>query len=248
MTHPVWFPAHGRQGNATGWVASVSPGKDLLIMLGHVVGVYCFYVLVWFINSFTNDGSVLGVLMAITDEIPRSRITLTYRTQVNGTRADKALPFRLLVMGDFSKGTSVDRKKDLDQREIRNLDGKNLNQVIQNMGMTLNFSVPNRVDKKDPVDGSAPAPLQVNLKLDSMKSFSPVEVARQVPKINALLTLRKLLLELQGNLDNRKEFRQLVRQLAQSPEAVQKLKTELAAFKSMSLPKLAATNPQPPTT
>ena len=186
--------------------------------------------------------------MAITDEIPRSRITLTYRTQVNGTRADKALPFRLLVMGDFSKGTSIDRKKDLDQREIRNLDGKNLNQVIQNMGMTLNFNVPNRVDKKDPVDGSAPAPLQVSLKLDSMKSFSPVDVARQVPKINALLTLRKLLLELQGNLDNRKEFRQLVRQLAQNPEAVQKLKTELAAFKSMSLPKLAATNPQPPTT
>ncbi|NBD12989.1 MULTISPECIES: type VI secretion system contractile sheath small subunit [Corallococcus] len=187
--------------------------------------------------------------MAITDEIPRSRITLTYRTQVNGTRADKALPFRLLVMGDFSRGTSADRKKDLDQREIRNLDGKNLNQVIQNMGMTLNFSVPNRVDKKDPVDGSAPAPLEVNIKLDSMKSFSPVEVARQVPKINALLTLRKLLLELQGNLDNRKEFRQLVRQLAQNPQAVAKLKTELAAFQSLGLPKkLAATNPTPPTT
>jgi type VI secretion system protein ImpB len=162
--------------------------------------------------------------MAITDEIPKSRITLTYRTQVNGTRADKALPFRLLVMGDFSRGASSDRKKDLDQREIRNLDGKNLNQVIQNMGMSLSFKVPNRVDKKDPVDGSEPAPLQVDIKLDSMKSFSPVEVARQVPKINSLLTLRKLLLELQGNLDNRKEFRQLVR-----------------------LPKLAATNPPPPT-
>ncbi|MCY1042028.1 type VI secretion system contractile sheath small subunit [Corallococcus sp. bb12-1] len=186
--------------------------------------------------------------MAITDEIPRSRITLTYRTQVNGTRADKALPFRLLVMGDFSKGTSVDRKKDLDQREIRNLDGKNLNQVIQNMGMTLEFSVPNRVDRPDPADGSAPGTLPVKLKLDSLKSFTPVEVARQVPKINALLTLRKLLLELQGNLDNRKEFRQLVRQLAQDPKAVERLKTELAAFKSLGLPKLAATNPPPPTT
>ncbi|RYZ43931.1 MAG: type VI secretion system contractile sheath small subunit [Myxococcaceae bacterium] len=184
--------------------------------------------------------------MAITDEIPRSRITLTYRTQVNGTRADKALPFRLLVMGDFSKGTSVDRKKDLDQREIRNLDGKNLNQVIQNMGMTLEFSVPNRVDRPDPADGSA-GTLPVKLKLDSLKSFSPVEVARQVPKINALLTLRKLLLELQGNLDNRKEFRQLVRQLAQDPQAVARLKTELAEFSSLGLPKLAATNP-PPTT
>lgn len=184
--------------------------------------------------------------MAITDEVPKSRITLTYRTQVNGTRADKALPFRLLVMGDFSNGTSLDSKKDLDQREIRNLDGKNLNQVIQNMGMTLSFSVPNRVDKADPVDGSEPPPLPVTLKLDSMTSFTPLEVARQVPKINALLTLRKLLLELQGNLDNRKEFRQLVRQLAGDPKAVEKLKTDLAAFKSLGLPKLAATNPTPP--
>ena len=36
-----------------------------------------------------------------------------------------------------------------------------------------------------------------------------------VPKIKSLLLLRKLLLEVQGNLDNRKEFRKLMRALAQ---------------------------------
>ena len=84
--------------------------------------------------------------MAINDEIPKSRITLTYRTNVNGERAEKALPLRLLLMGNFSGGTSTDSKKDLDQRQIRNLDGKNLDQVMRDMNMRLSFQVPNRID------------------------------------------------------------------------------------------------------
>ena len=84
--------------------------------------------------------------MAINDEIPKSRITLTYRTSVNGERAEKALPLRMLIMGSFSAGTSVDSQKDLDQRQIRNLDGKNLESGDEGHGHPPEFKVPNRVD------------------------------------------------------------------------------------------------------
>ncbi|MFY0567100.1 type VI secretion system contractile sheath small subunit [Archangium lansingense] len=183
-----------------------------------------------------------GVRMAINDEIPKSRITLTYRTSVNGVRAEKALPLRLLLMGSFSGGTSADSQKDLDQRQIRNLDGKNLDQVMKDMDIRLQFQVSNRIDPGNSEQ------LDVELPIDSMKSFTPLQIARNIPKVRALLLLRKLLLEQQGNLDNRKEFRRLVRELAQNPEAVSALKKELQDFNGLKIPRplLSAGEAPPP--
>ncbi len=168
--------------------------------------------------------------MAITDEIPKSRLTLTYRTNVYGTPEDVTLPFRLLIMGDLSQGTSKDRKVDLDQRHIRQLDGKNLNSVMKDMNMSVKVSVPNRIDP----DRSES--LEVTLPITGMKSFTPAEIAENVPKVRALLLLKKLLLEVQSNLDNRKEFRQLLRQLAQDPSAAEALKEELKGFDDFKVP------------
>jgi len=168
--------------------------------------------------------------MAITDEIPKSRLTLTYRTTVSGEPEDVALPFRLLIMGDLSGGTSKDRQVDLDQRQIRALDGKNLNQVMNDMNMSVRVTVPNRIDPERAEELSVEVPIR------SMKSFTPAEVANSVPKIKALLLLKKLLLEVQANLDNRKEFRKLLRALAQDREAVEKLMSELSDFGDFKLP------------
>jgi len=169
--------------------------------------------------------------MAINDEIPKSRITLTYRTNVHGKKVDKDLPLRLLVMGDFSQGTSVDRKKDLDQRQLRNLDGKNLDQVMRDMNMSLQFTVKNQIDPANAEE------LEVNLPITSMKSFTPAEIAKNIPKVRALMLLRKLLLEMQSNLDNRKEFRRMVRELAQNPDAVAALQKDLKDFEGLKIPK-----------
>lgn len=180
--------------------------------------------------------------MAINDEIPKSRITLTYRTSVNGERAEKALPLRMLIMGSFSGGTSADSKQDLDQRQIRNLDGKNLDQVMKDMDIRLQFKVPNRIDPSNSEQ------LDVELPIDSMRAFTPLQIARNMPKVRALLLLRKLLLEQQGNLDNRKEFRRLVRELSQNPEAVAALRKELQDFNGLKIPRpqLPAGEASPP--
>lgn len=172
--------------------------------------------------------------MAVTDEIPRSRITLTYRTDVRGEPQDVALPYRLLLMGDFSAGSSTDRKVDLDQRQIRNLDGRNLDQVMKDMKMSVSFKVPNKIDPDNAEE------LDVDLPVNAMKSFTPAEVAQNIPKIKSLLLLRKLLLEVQGNLDNRKEFRRLLRALSQNPSAVTQLMGQLKGFESFKIPEAKA--------
>lgn len=174
---------------------------------------------------------------ALNDDIPKSRITLTYRTQVNGQFAERELPFRMLLLGNFSQGTSVDAKLDLDQRQIRNLDGKNLDQVMRDMKMTLRFEVPNEIDTQG-------GTLSVELPITSMKSFAPRDLARNIPKVRALLLLRKLLLEVQANLDNSKSFRAKVRALAKDPEAIKALreylKSQNQAFEGFKIPQLPA--------
>jgi type VI secretion system protein ImpB len=150
--------------------------------------------------------------VAINDEIPKSRITLTYRTDVSGEKEERDLPYRLLVCGDLSleKPTngstdSKERALDLDKRKVRDLNGVNLNEVMADIGAKLSVQVDNKINDKGQVD--------VNLSLDSMKSFSPDSIVDAVPELKSLVLLRKLLLEAQSNLDNRKEFRNKIRDL-----------------------------------
>ena len=168
--------------------------------------------------------------MAINDEIPKSRLTMTYRTKVDGEKENVTLPLRLLLMGDLSKGSSTDRQVDLDQRELRNLDGTNLDSVMEDMNMSMSFSVPNKIDPDKGED------VAVTLPITGMKSFEPAELCQHIPKLKSLLLLRKLLLEVQGNLDNRKDFRKLIRALAQDEDAVNSLLGELDGFDSFKLP------------
>jgi type VI secretion system protein ImpB len=169
--------------------------------------------------------------MAITDEIPRSRITLTYRTNVNGQAEDVTLPLRVLVMGNLSRKSSKDSRLELDKRQIRRLDGKNLNQVMQDMDMSVRFNVKNRINPQ-----AGGEEFEVNLPITATKSFLPAEVAQQVPRVKALLLLKKLLLEAQANFDNSKAFRNLLREAAQSGTSIESILKELPRFETYKLP------------
>ncbi|MCP3940800.1 MAG: type VI secretion system contractile sheath small subunit [Desulfobacteraceae bacterium] len=169
--------------------------------------------------------------MAVQDEIPKSRLTLRYKTEVNGQPEDLALPMRFLVTGDFSQGSSKDRKIDLDERNTRNMDGKNTNAIMKDMGISLNYSVDNKIN---PDQGEEE--LQVNLPFDSMKSFSPDQVAKNVPRIKGLLMLKELLQEVVSNVDNRKGYRKLLGELMGNEEALKKMMEELKDFESFKLP------------
>ncbi len=181
--------------------------------------------------------------MAIQDEIPRSRITLTYRTTIAGEPETVKLPLRLLILGDFSLGTSVDRKSDLEARGTRSVNGRNLDDLMKDMNMSLKLEdVKNWIDEGE---------LTVELPITQMKSFHPDEIVKHVPKLNALLLLRKLLVEMQSSIDNRKDLRKSVYELFENDAERKKLADQLkATHKSLVVPgSKAAPAPAPtPTT
>jgi type VI secretion system protein ImpB len=168
--------------------------------------------------------------MAVQDEVPKSRITLVYKTEVDGEPNSVDLPLRLMIPADFSMGTSKDRKVDLDQRAPRNIDGSNANDLMRDMGISLALNVPNRIN------GGNGETMDVNLSISSMESFSPHEIAQQVPQIRALLLFKKLLEEIQSNIANKKEFSQLLNKLYSDEEALAKVRGELEQY-APTLPK-----------
>ncbi len=168
--------------------------------------------------------------MSIQDEIPKSRLTLRYKTEVNGQPEDINLPLRMLVAGDLSQGSSKDQKVDLEERRMRSLDGRNLDAVMKDMDMSLKFTVDNKIDPDKEEE------LQVDLPIDSMRSFSPDQIAQHVPKLKGLLMVKELLQEIVSNMDNRKDFRKLLGELLSNQEALGEMMKEFEGFDSFKLP------------
>lgn len=168
--------------------------------------------------------------MAIQDEIPKSRLTLRYKTEVSGQPEDVSLPLRLLVEGNFSMGSSKDRKLDLEERRLRTLDGTNTDAVMKDMGMSLKFAVSNKIDPEMAED------MDVEIPVDSMRSFSPDHIAKHVPKLRGVLQMKKLLEEVVSNVDNRKDFRKLLNELMSDEEALGKMMEQLKGYESLKLP------------
>ena len=153
----------------------------------------------------------------------KDRISITYKTTVNGTPAVVDLPFRVAVLGDFSFGTSTDRSLDLDKRSFRSFDGNNTNAVMKDMKISIDLVIPNKINPDE-------ESLRVRLPIESINSFSPQEVAKNIPQVRSLLLLKKLLEEIQSNLANKKEFAQLLNKLFSSKDLVDKMKEKLIAY------------------
>ncbi|SEL89245.1 type VI secretion system protein ImpB [Stigmatella aurantiaca] len=178
--------------------------------------------------------------MPIQDSLPKSRITLTYRTTISGKEEDVKLPFRVVVMGDFSSGSSTDRQLDLEERKLRSVTGSNINELMKDMNMSLAFEV----DDKLSADGNGR--MKVNLPVDRMKSFHPDEIVHHVPKLKSLLMLRQLLLEMQSDIDNRKDLRRKLYELFSNKEELRKLleSEQLKNYAGMRLPATAKAQTQ----
>jgi type VI secretion system protein ImpB len=167
---------------------------------------------------------------ATVDTIPKSRITIKYETEVNGKMREKEIPFKMMLMGDLSNGTSTDRQNDISKRRIREIDGGNLNETIKDMGVRLQCEVENKIDSVN-----SPS-LKIDIPIKSTKEFNPAEIAKKVPQLNSLLELKAMIKDFEATIENNKNARKQLNEIIKNSELFEALKTSLPSCDSYILP------------
>ena len=157
------------------------------------------------------------------DRVRRPRVQITYDVETDGAEIQRELPFVVGVMGDFS-GDPTAPLKPLADRKFAQIDRDNFNDVMASMTPGLKL----KVDNKLADDGTQ---MSVDLKFNSMDDFDPVQVARQVPALAALLETREKLRDLMSKADRSQELENLLEQVLRSENDLKSLSGELGIKK-----------------
>lgn len=148
------------------------------------------------------------------------RVQINYEVQVGDAIELKELPFVMGVLGDFTghPGEELPKLKD---RKFVEVTPDNFDDVLDKMKPHLAFSVENKLSENP----DAPK-LKVDLNFRKLEDFEPEQVARQVKPLRELLELRTKLSDLRGTLQTNQTLDEVLQDVVNSSEKMQKLKAE----------------------
>ncbi|MFT4907698.1 MAG: type VI secretion system protein ImpB [Oleispira sp.] len=153
---------------------------------------------------------------------PKERINISYKSSTGGASEDVELPLKMLIVDDF---TGKENDEVIEDREPVNVNKDNFNDVIKSHNLTMNFSVPNRLEENSDED------INIDLKISSMKDFSPSQIAEQTPELASLMELRRALQALKGPLGNVPAFRKTIQAILENDETRAQVMQELGLVK-----------------
>lgn len=154
------------------------------------------------------------------NEVPKARVNIKLDLHTGGAQKKVELPLKLMVLGDYSNGRE-DRA--LSERTKININKNNFDSVLAEFAPALKLTVENTFA----ADGSDAS---VDLNFQKMKDFEPVQVARQIPSLRALLATRNLLRDLKSNLLDNATFRHELERIVKDETLSDELRAELAAL------------------
>lgn len=155
-----------------------------------------------------NEGSVA----------PKERVNITYKPATGDAQSEVELPLKLLVLGDF---TQREDDRSIEDRAPINVDKDNYDEVLRAQNLSLNLSVPNRLEP-----GSEDN-LSVDLQFESLSDFQPDNIVDKVPELRSIVELRGALKALKGPLGNIPDFRKKLQALVQDDDTRARLLKEL---------------------
>ena len=151
------------------------------------------------------------------------RVQITYDVQVGDAIEIKEIPFVLGVLADLS-GSPTEELPRLKDRKFVEVTPDNFDDVLASMKPHLAYSVENKLAS----DPDAPK-LKVDLNFRSLEDFEPEKVARQIKPLEQLLELRTRLADLRGSLQTNQTLDDLLQEVINSSEKMQRLRTEVQA-------------------
>ena len=151
---------------------------------------------------------------------PKERINIKFIPATGGQQAEKELPLRMLVTGDF-KGHREDSR--LEERQVVQVDKNTFKSVMKEADLKLDINVEDCLSDTTEDDETLP----VSMKIESLDDFSPDNIAAKVPELKQLLDLREALVALKGPLGSFPKFRKNLQQLLENKESRSALESEI---------------------
>ena len=127
-----------------------------------------------------------------------SRVNIAISDRLRGG-AEPELPFRVLVMGDY---TLKDDKREIYDRKPLDINKSNFDSVMQSFNLSTDLTV------KDRISGSGE--LGVSLRFGTLKDFRPESIARQIPETKKLLELRDAMKALRPKMGDKAAQKELM--------------------------------------
>lgn len=128
-----------------------------------------------------------------------SRVNIQISDRLRGG-AEPELPFRMLVMGDYSPQQD---KRPIEERVPLDINKSNFDSVMQGFNLALDLAVPDQI-------GDSGGELPVKLKFGTLKDFRPESIARQVPELRNLLELRDAMKALRPKMGDKAAQKKLL--------------------------------------
>jgi len=105
------------------------------------------------------------------------RVNLTYKSKVGDKVEEIELPFKALVLADF---TLDERSEEFDQQKPILLDKNTIDALFQQLKPVLSLNVEDKLSEDE-------GDLLIQMSIDSIDAFSPVKVMEAVPALGALI-------------------------------------------------------------
>lgn len=150
---------------------------------------------------------------------PKERINVTFKPGTGNAQEEIELPLKLMVLGDFTQRPD---ERQLEDRKPISIDKNSFDEVMAKQELCLTLAVPNRLQ-----DEATDEDLAVQLKVNSMKDFSPAAVVEQVPELQKLMELRDALVALKGPLGNTPAFRKAIESVLADDDSRERVLSEL---------------------
>lgn len=150
---------------------------------------------------------------------PKERINVTFKPAIGDAQEEIEIPFKVMVLGDF---TQKQDDRTLEDRKPISIDKVTFNDVLEKQDLSLDISVPNRLQSED-----QDSELAVNLKFKEMKDFEPANVVEQIPELKKLMELRDALVALKGPLGNAPAFRKAIESVLSDDTSRENILSEL---------------------
>jgi len=134
-------------------------------------------------------------------ESPKERINVTYKQNLGDAQEDVEIPFKVTLLGEYNPKA---KKIPVEERSAIKIDKANFNDVLKAQNLLLEFNVDNKLIEDEN------STLNVDLKINNMKDFSPENIVNNIPEIKILMQLRESLMALKGPLGNIPAFKKSI--------------------------------------